>query len=787
MNSTYDLQSGKVDKVAYQHGYPDAFYHSYIYDAENRLTNVLTSSDSINWDNDAYYAYYLHGPLARTILGDQQVQGINYGYTLQGWTKAINPPIYNGSGYNLSQDGTSASPVAANAYSLLLNYYQGDDSLISGATGTDAAVSSTLGGDYRPLYNGNISSLGVNIGALGHPLLYNYRYDQLNRLVQMDAWNNTGSTWSAITKLQDFQERVSYDANGNILKYKRNGNNTFVGQPLGMDSLNYFYTAGTNKLDHITDSVPSGNYSNDLDNQLTGNYGYDAIGELTKDSTNGISNVSWTVYGKIQQITKSDGSTLVFTYDPGGNRISKTYTPAGGSAITTWYVRDAQGNILSIYTSGDVTVNGGDLSLTESDIYGSSRLGMLRTAIDVYNPTPVTPVILPLLGQGYGVIFARGDKLFELTNHLGNVLATISDKKYGVSLDGSTVDHYVPQVVSASDYYPFGSQMPGRDTTLGGKYYRYGFGGQEKDDEIKGSGNAYTAEFWEYDPRIGRRWNLDPKPITGLSEYSAFNNNPISIDDPLGDTVKIFGNAEVTNTTLSDKGGTADQGQNAITFKDAQLVPAVDPNNNNKLIGYNVFDTKNTGRDMPILQIEPGDIEDFKTNYNSYMGGARLYYSNGEPSEGMKKLAAALDLSGGKVNWNLAWEGAKEENKKAWTDPVFVASFLVMTANAGVGLVENPASNPISEASYKPGSSAAKKTMNGSDVYHRWPDVIKNGASGATKFTIVGKDKVVRILYQIEGSLNGKDGRFEWILEQGQITHQQFVPGGSINGIPIKP
>ena len=136
----YDLQSGKVDKVAYQHGYPDAFYHSYIYDAENRLTNVLTSSDSINWDNDAYYAYYLHGPLARTILGDQQVQGINYGYTLQGWTKAINPPIYNGSGYNLSQDGTSASPVAANAYSLLLNYYQGDDSLISGATGADANI-----------------------------------------------------------------------------------------------------------------------------------------------------------------------------------------------------------------------------------------------------------------------------------------------------------------------------------------------------------------------------------------------------------------------------------------------------------------------------------------------------------------------------------------------------------------------------------------------------------------------------------------------------------------------
>jgi len=35
--------------------------------------------------------------------------------------------------------------------------------------------------------------------------------------------------------------------------------------------------------------------------------------------------------------------------------------------------------------------------------------------------------------------------------------------------------------------------------------YRYGFNGQEKSDEIKGEGNSYTALFWEYDPRIGRR------------------------------------------------------------------------------------------------------------------------------------------------------------------------------------------------------------------------------------------------------------------------------------------
>jgi RHS repeat-associated protein len=66
--------------------------------------------------------------------------------------------------------------------------------------------------------------------------------------------------------------------------------------------------------------------------------------------------------------------------------------------------------------------------------------------------------------------------------------------------------------------------------------YRYGFGGQEKDDEISGEGNNYTAEFWQYDPRLGRRWNIDPLTFKypWQSPYSAFNNNPIFFNDPLG-------------------------------------------------------------------------------------------------------------------------------------------------------------------------------------------------------------------------------------------------------------
>ena len=528
----FDLVSGKVNQVSYQHGNADAFYHSYLYDAENRITNVQSSTDSINWDNDAFYSYYAHGPLARTVLGQQQVQGINYAYTLQGWLKAINPAPYTGANFTLRPDSAS-NVVAGTAYNLLLNYYNGDYSPISGVAGPDSAVSTTLGVDSLPLYNGNISSMGVNVRKIPNPLLYNYQYDQLNRLIHMNAWNRTRTAWSAITQVPDFQESIAYDPNGNIQKYKRNGNNTFAGQPIGMDSLNYFYTAGTNKLDHITDSVPSSNYTTDIDGQSSGNYQYDSIGELISDAASGISNITWTVNGKIASITKSGDTTINFTYDAGGNRISKTVV-APGNTITTWYVRDAQGNVLSVYTYGDPSVSGGDLAQTELHIYGSSRLGIWKTNNNVELTPPVLTSAMPLLGTGDSLIFTRGNKLFELTNHLGNVLATISDKRYGVSTNDSTVNYYVPEIVSANDYYPFGSLEPGRSYTESNVgSYRYGFNGKEKDDEVKGAGDQIDYGMRVYDPRIGKFLSVDPfaKKFAYYSPYQFAGNTPIQAID----------------------------------------------------------------------------------------------------------------------------------------------------------------------------------------------------------------------------------------------------------------
>jgi hypothetical protein len=80
--------------------------------------------------------------------------------------------------------------------------------------------------------------------------------------------------------------------------------------------------------------------------------------------------------------------------------------------------------------------------------------------------------------------------------------------------------------------YAFGMPMPGRNYQSSSGY-RYGMNGQEADKEI--FEGAYTAEYWEYDSRTGRRWNRDPVVKYFESPYACFSDNPIYYTDINGD------------------------------------------------------------------------------------------------------------------------------------------------------------------------------------------------------------------------------------------------------------
>ena len=186
-------------------------------------------------------------------------------------------------------------------------------------------------------------------------------------------------------------------------------------------------------------------------------------------------------YSKLAEVRRliSGGTTnfdIQYGYDPMGNRIEKL-TQNDTAATYLIYVRDAQGNIMATY-SYDIIY--GIYTLKELNMYGSSSLGVVNADTVIFDYTTYTPTTIqsPWVGK----------KMYELTNHLGNVLATVTDKKvlYDNNND-NLADLSVPEISSASDYYPFGMQMPGRNYQAGN--YRFGFNGTENDNDVKGVGN----------------------------------------------------------------------------------------------------------------------------------------------------------------------------------------------------------------------------------------------------------------------------------------------------------
>ena len=142
------------------------------------------------------------------------------------------------------------------------------------------------------------------------------------------------------------------------------------------------------------------------------------------------------------------------------------------------------------------------------------------------------------------------------------MLATVSDKKVGVSSNGNTIDYYNADVISAQDYYPGGMLMPGRKYSIANTNYRFGFNGQEKENEVPGEGNLLVFKHREYDPRTGRFWSVDPlaSMYPWNSSYAFAENSPVRFLDLEGAerydyTYKLnaeLGTAELQKITKSD-------------------------------------------------------------------------------------------------------------------------------------------------------------------------------------------------------------------------------------------
>lgn len=517
----YDLISGKVNKVYYQKAKTDQLIHQYAYDGDNRITEVKTSTDDVLYTKEATYQYYAHGPLARTTTGELNVETQNYAYTVQGWIKQMQ----------------------AEAFSYALGYNEKDYTSI-GATASilSTPISRTSDNKSKGLYNGNIASMTSNTPRMTEvedqpPILQQqYSYDQLNRI--------TASNTPGAIEANAYKTSYSYDANGNIQTLVR-----YDGRGAKFDELAYNYEnkakgylKNTNKLRWVDDipELTAVKKDVDVDDQSTDNYSYDAIGNLIADDQEQIANIEWTVSGKVKRVTRTINSSkpdLEFEYDASGQRIVKKVIKKDGEISSTYYLRDASGNVMSVYVYNSLKDN--TPLLSEQYLYGSSRIGVYTPGANVLSKTR-----------------SFGRKSYELSDHLGNVRATLSDYRRLAS----------PQIVqSATDYYPFG--MVAR-SVVSNNGYRYGFNGKEHEDDITGGDYDFGARI--YDPRLGRWLAVDPLTLNyaWASSYCFASNTPIQAIDPDGEKVYF----------VIMTGGEAEYAGAALTrVREIQSSPTYDP------------------------------------------------------------------------------------------------------------------------------------------------------------------------------------------------------------------
>ena len=436
----FELISGNVNKITYQANEADQFIHKYDYDAVNRLTETSTSPDGATYSREVRYAYYDYGPVARKELGEQKVQAEDYAYTINGWLKLKNGTKLNPNS-DAGKDGRSGYEIAnpsahlnipSDVTGYTLGYFEGDYKPIAGGNMETTTAGSAFSASAANLYNGNIrlSTTVIKGVQVSNPtskvvIGASYRYDQLNRLKSMKAFfgpaldNGTASDWTGATASNAYSMALAYDRNGNIKTLNRYGES-----PTAMlDQLTYNYTTNTNKLHQVTEGAGVATIDDISNTQNPNNYVYDNLGQLTKDVSEGITDMNWRKGDRKLRSMKRNNNVTSFLYDPFGRRIAKIYKPLNTSDQTQWvytyYANEAHGKTMAVY---DIKLATSYAYLKEQHLYGGERLGMVQLNKTVY----ANGTTLPMDNYSTNTL---GNKRYELVNHLGNVNAVITDRK----------------------------------------------------------------------------------------------------------------------------------------------------------------------------------------------------------------------------------------------------------------------------------------------------------------------------------------------------------------------
>lgn len=443
--------------------------------------------------------------------GSSGLQKVDYTYNIRGWLTGIND----------TRDLLDSGAEANDLFAFKINYNTLDNNQT----------------DVKKLYNGNIAETRWRTNFDNLTRSYGYTYDALNRLTNAQYVRPSNPyNPNPADVVNTFNEKLTYDKNGNIQSLVRNGGMESQTTVPVMDNLTYQYDANTkNKLIKVTDSTADTDGFND-GADTNEEYGYDLNGNMTRDDNKNIQSI---VYNHLNLPTKivfqngGDFPSISYLYTATGKKVAKTVNIASRRPIiyTVDYLDSFQ------YESGKL-------------LFFPTAEGYVKYTENVRNPF---------------------DYVFNYTDHLGNVRLS-----YGINPGTGLVTK-----IEENNYYPFGLKHgsynteakiivprlePGADTAVSGKYmvqkvdvlaavmemppmelppgelitpevysgYNYKYNGKEYQDEL--GLNMYDYGFRQYMPDIGRMPNTDAlaELAYDITPNRYCFNNPLRFIDPSG-------------------------------------------------------------------------------------------------------------------------------------------------------------------------------------------------------------------------------------------------------------
>lgn len=405
---------------------------------------------------------------------EEGLQKINYEYNIRGWLTHIN---------NLYQLQENPGQYL-DLFAFQINY---------------DGVQNSVGGEVRPLFNGNISETFWITQADGVIRKYGYKYDQLNRL-QKAIYQKPGQV-NPITN--SYNESLWYDKNGNISRLHRTGELDDVNYIVTTDDLQYSYhSIHKNRLMKVYDveNNPNG-FKDDVSGtwDSVDDYDYDDFGNMTKDDNKGISRIYYNHLNLPIKIVQTLG-TIEYLYNAAGVKVEKKITKDAIVATTE-------------YQSGYQYVNGQLLFFPHAEGYVNVTEGTLFNYV------------------------------YNYTDHLGNVRVSFGYDPHSNDLKILEENHYYPFGLKHKNYnvdkkqYGIINQIP-QIIPVTSLDYKYKYNGKEWQDEL--GLNFYDYGARNYDAALGRWMNIDPlaEKYYGINPYAYVFNNPIQLVDPDGRKVE---------------------------------------------------------------------------------------------------------------------------------------------------------------------------------------------------------------------------------------------------------